>query len=138
MLTFKINSCRYSVENVKFWLEVNEFHRAIDVVRDTEERSRHEEKDVLVFAKEIFQTFIEEGSEMQINISEVQSQSIKQRFNTTDVISRDLFDSAQKEVYALMSRHSYPRFLSSKSNANYKAKVKVKRATRRNSAILPR
>jgi hypothetical protein len=122
-------------------LEVNEFHKAIDVLRDVEEKSNHDENDILTFAKEIFQTFIEDNSPMQINISEAQSNSIRQTLESSNVINRDLFDNAQKEIYALMSRHSYPRFLVSKSNVNYKARVeasrRAKKSLRRGSTIIP-
>lgn len=122
-------------------MEVNEFHKAIDVLRDVEEKSNHDENDILTFAKEIFQTFIEDNSPMQINISEAQSNSIRQTLESSNVINRDLFDNAQKEIYALMSRHSYPRFLVSKSNVNYKARVeasrRAKKSLRRGSTIIP-
>ena len=131
-----------SVENVKFWLEVNEFHKAADVIQHARENNCHNEKDLLTFAREIFSSFIEEGSDMQINISEAQSLSIRQRLESEETIKRDLFDNAQKEVYSMMSRHSYPRFLSSKSAVIYKTRLEnkidtVKRFSRRNSTVLP-
>lgn len=135
-------SREFSVENVKFWLEVNDFHKAVDMIHDTDEKSNIMEDDVINFAKEIFQTFIEEGSDMQINISEAQSKSVQQKLQLDGILKRDLFDNAQREIYALMSRHSYPRFISSKSHASYKAKVaekgKSSKSMRRKSAVLPR
>ncbi len=112
------------------------------MLHDTDEKSSIIEGDVINFAKEIFQTFIEEGSDMQINISESQSKSVQQKLQSAGALERDLFDNAQREIYALMSRHSYPRFISSKRHASYKAKVeqrvKLSKSMRRKSAILPR
>lgn len=126
-----------SVENVKFWLEVNEYHKAVDLLRQPEGHSSHDENDVLNFAKEIYQTFIMEGADMQINISDAQSQKIKQKLESNEAMTRNVFDEAQAEIYALMSRHSYPRFLSSKSHSIYKKKVKEQRSSRRKSTVLP-
>ena len=134
-LTFIIYSS--SVENIKFWSEVNEFHGAVDKLRDSEGSSTHDEKDILTFAKEIYQTFIVEGAQMQINISEAQSLSITQRLESNEsTVSRDLFDKAQKEIYVLMSRHSYPRFLSSNGNRSYKKREEEKIKTKK-SSVLP-
>ena len=122
-------------------MEVNEFHKAADIIQQAKEINCQNEKDLLTFGREIFNTFIEDGSDMQINISEAQSISIRQRLESDDTIKRDLFDNAQKEVYSLMSRHSYPRFLSSKSATSYKTRLEkkdvVKRFSRRNSTVLP-
>lgn len=130
-------SREFSVENIKFWSEVNEFHGAVDKLRDSEGSSTHDEKDILTFAKEIYQTFIVEGAQMQINISEAQSLSITQRLESNEsTVSRDLFDKAQKEIYVLMSRHSYPRFLSSNGNRSYKKREEEKIKTKK-SSVLP-
>lgn len=126
-----------SVENLRFWLEVNEFHKAVDNVQEIKANSCYNQKDLLTFAQEIYSTFIEEGSNLQINISEAQLVSIRNKLSSEEEVQRDLFDSAQREVYSLMSRHSYPRFLASyKSKATGETKLE-KRFTRRNSTILP-
>ena len=130
-----------SVENVKFWSEVNEFHKAVDVLRDGEGVSNHDENDVLIFAKEIYQTFIMEGADMQINISADQAKTIKERLESNgEALGRDVFDEAQAEIYSLMSQHSYPRFLSSKSCKNYKKRMedraRAKKSKRRNSTAV--
>ena len=125
-----------SVENIKFWAEVNEFHGAVDKIRDPEGSSTHDEKEILTFAKEIYQTFITEGAQMQINISEALSLSIKQRLESSEaMVDRDLFDRAQKEIYVLMSRHSYPRFLSSNNSGNYKKRMEEKIKTKKTSVL---
>ena len=129
---------------MKFWLEVNEFHKAADNVKDMKEDNCYSQKDLWTFAQEIFNTFIEEGSNMQINISEAQVISIRQKIASEEAITRDAFDNAQREIYSLMSRHSYPRFLSSKSAVSYKSKVASKKMNgdtrfgkRNNSTVLP-
>lgn len=99
-------------------------------MRDSEENSSHTENDIYNFAQEIHQTFIKDGAEMQINISEAQSMAIYKELESGGTIGRTLFDKAQKEIYALMSQHSYPRFLSSNSNSSYKEKMKQKKSNR--------
>lgn len=109
-------------------------------MRCSEGSSSHNENDVMTFAKEIYETFVEQGADMQINISESQSNAIKEKIESKEAIRRDVFDAAQTEIYGLMSQHSYPRFLSSKSNRKYKrkmAEMKANKSQRRKSTVHP-
>jgi hypothetical protein len=77
-----------------------------------QDESDYGENDLRVFANDIVDTYIKNDSEMQINISASQRNKVqKDVINTGGPIKRGVFDNAQKEVYAMMSRHSYPRFL---------------------------
>ncbi len=122
---------------MKFWLEVNKFHRAVDSVQNLiENGSQNHQNDLLTFAKEIYSTFVADGAEMQINISEAQLMDIRQKIESEDIVKRDLFDAAQKEIYSLMSRNSYPRFLSSLSSRASSINAGIGKSSRR-STVLP-
>ena len=105
----------------------------MDILRapTCEDKSDHDEVDIRTFAEEIFNTFVKVGSELQINISASQRKGIQQDMDKASRIERSLFDPAQKEVYAMMSRHSYPRFLASKTQESEKSRGK------RTSMVVP-
>ena len=63
-------------------------------------------------AIQIYNNFIK-ASDSQVNLSSLQRCQIRERINL-DRITRDLFDVAQKEIFSVMARDSYPRFLASK------------------------
>jgi hypothetical protein len=103
---------------------VNEFHTAVDCLRapgceDTTIGT--EEHDLRSFAKEIFDTYIKANAEYQVNISSAQRLLVHGQLTSTAKVSRDIFDKAQKDVFAVMSRDSYPRFLAS----DYEEKKKM-------------
>ncbi len=127
-----------SVENIQFWSVVTEFHKAVDILRapTCEDKSEHDESDIRAFAEEIFEKYIKVGSELQINISSSQRRAVEEQMQKSRVIKRSIFDNAQKEVYALMSRHSYPRFLASR-NQELKATSSKDSKSKRTSIILP-
>ena len=90
----------------------------------------------MAFAEEIFHKYIEVGSELQINISASQRKEIENELRHSGRrIERSIFDNAQREIYALMSRHSYPRFLASKDQ-EYKSE-QLKKHSKRKSYIFP-
>ena len=107
-----------SVENIRFWCVVSDFHKAVEILRvpTCEDKSEHDETDIRTFAEEIFDTYVRPGAEMEINISSNQRMKIKEQLNNSATIDKGIFDNAQREIYALMSRHSYPRFLTLKNN----------------------
>ncbi|XP_006013984.1 regulator of G-protein signaling 21-like [Latimeria chalumnae] len=89
----------FSEENIQFWLACEDYKR-------TELSSE------LAFkAQRIYEEFIKTDSPREINID----------FNTREAICKNIlspshscFDDAQKIIYNLMERDSYPRFLKSK------------------------
>lgn len=124
------------MENIRFWCAVNEFHNAVDLLRAPacQDESDYGEIDLRVFAQDIVDTYIKNDSEMQINISASQRNKVQRDVTTTGgPIKRGVFDNAQKEVYAMMSRHSYPRFLVTqhKEASNYSSGGK------RSSIVMP-
>ncbi|NP_001407953.1 regulator of G-protein signaling 21 isoform 2 [Mus musculus] len=88
----------YSEENVEFWLACEDFKK-------TECREK-----IATKAKTIYSEFIVADAPKEINID----------FSTRDLISRNIaeptpkcFDEAQKLIYSLMAKDSFPRFLKS-------------------------
>ena len=125
-----------SVENIQFWLVITDFHKALDILRapTCDDKSDHDESDIRAFADEIYSKYVKVGSELQINISSAQRKAIERALEKSGNIERSIFDNAQKEVYALMSRHSYPRYLASK---NQEAKISEASKSKRSSTVLP-
>lgn len=99
----------FSVENIRFWMVVNSFHKSVDVLKGVQDYSKTDELDLKAFADEIFNEYVEVGADLQINISSSQLSTIKNGIKNWDGVKRDLFDDAQKEVFLLMSRFTYPR-----------------------------
>lgn len=129
--------CFDSIENIRFWCIVNDFHKAVDILRapSCEDKSEYDESDIVAFAEEIFHKYIEVGSESQINISASQRKEIENALqNSGQRIERSIFDNVQREIYSLMSRHSYPRFLASKDQ-EYKSEIL--KYSKRKSIIYP-
>jgi len=123
-----------SVENIRFWCVINDFHRSVDILRapTCDDKSDHDESDIRAFAEEIFEKYVRVGSELQINISAVQRRKIEEEITKSSRIERSIFDNAQKEIYAVMSRHSYPRFLTIKNQEIQASQLKQSKSKRTN------
>ena len=130
----------FSSENIRFWCSVNDYRSKFDagaaaVVVAPPEKSTNaiddEEAGITLSAEglsgsvsspvpvskrelaiQIYNNFIE-ASESQVNLSSLHRCQIREGINL-DEITRDLFDVAQKEIFSVMARDSYPRFLASK------------------------
>ncbi|MEE6496283.1 hypothetical protein FKM82_002283 [Ascaphus truei] len=94
----------YSEENIEFWLACEDFKRTKTF---DELRSK---------AEIIHQEFIQPNASKQVNID----------FSARNVVTKELldptptvFDEAQKMIYILMERDSYPRFLKSDIFLNF-------------------
>lgn len=88
----------YSDENIEFWLTCEEYKKVKSSFRMSSK------------AKRIYEQFIKAESPKEINIDHQTREQIKRNVKTPTVHS---FDEAQKIVYGLMERDSYPRFLRS-------------------------
>ncbi|XP_037326691.1 regulator of G-protein signaling 13-like isoform X1 [Pungitius pungitius] len=88
----------YSDENIEFWLTCEDYKKIKSSFRMS---SR---------AKKIYEQFIKAESPKEINIDYQTREQIKRNVKTPTMHS---FDDAQKIVYGLMERDSYPRFLRS-------------------------
>ena len=88
----------FSDENIQFWHCVNELKNNTDDV-DVEEKAKH-----------IFNMYIAPCSPHEVNVDATTRQVT---IANMDHPSRNSFDEAQKAIYLLMSKDSYPRFLRS-------------------------
>ncbi|CAG03695.1 unnamed protein product, partial [Tetraodon nigroviridis] len=88
----------YSDENIEFWLTCEDYKKIKSSFRMS---SR---------AKKIYEQFIKVESPKEINIDYHTREQIKRNVKTPTL---HCFDDAQKIVYGLMERDSYPRFLRS-------------------------
>ena len=117
--------CWPSSENILFWCAVNDYkekyekekgvHDEVDI-ENTPRRTKNssiEEIDIGAIAREVYNVFIDTRSATQVNLSSKQRGDIKSELDSGQ-FKRETFDVAQKEIFSVMSRDSYPRFLSSK------------------------
>ncbi|XP_061153601.1 regulator of G-protein signaling 21-like [Syngnathus typhle] len=88
----------YSDENIEFWLTCEDYKKIKSSFRMTSK------------AKKIYEQFIKAESPKEINIDYHTREQIKRSVKSATV---HCFDDAQKMVYGLMERDSYPRFLRS-------------------------
>ncbi|XP_066536992.1 regulator of G-protein signaling 13 [Hoplias malabaricus] len=88
----------FSDENIEFWLICEDYKK----IKSTSRLSTR--------AKKIFEHFIQAEAPKEINIDHKTREVIKQNVLTP---TRRCFDEAQKIVFGLMERDSYPRFLRS-------------------------
>ncbi|XP_056615547.1 regulator of G-protein signaling 13 isoform X1 [Triplophysa dalaica] len=88
----------YSDENIEFWLTCEDYKKLT---------SSHK---MMARAKKIFEQFVKAESPKEINIDYHTREEIKRSVRKATV---QCFDEAQKIVYGLMERDSYPRFLRS-------------------------
>lgn len=70
-------------------------------------------------AQEIYNTFIDPRGGAQVNLSSKQRTDVKSAIDSGELV-RETFDAAQKEIFSVMSRDSYPRYLASKKNRQLK------------------
>mmetsp|Transcript_5020 Transcript_5020/g.6541 ORF Transcript_5020/g.6541 Transcript_5020/m.6541 type:complete len:503 (+) Transcript_5020:275-1783(+) len=99
-----------SIENLLFWKEGHRWRATFD---KTKEKKR------LHKLNEIYQTFIEADSPLEVNVSgdlkDAVSKAMKE--NNVDVTT---LDDCLNVTYALMARDTFPRFLRSNLYAEYK------------------
>jgi regulator of G-protein signaling len=89
----------YSEENLLFWTEVEKLK---DLLYDDEAYRKK--------SKDVYAEFVESMAPKEINISGTTRRKIAEELENDDT-TENLFKIAQHEVYVLMRRQSYPRFL---------------------------
>ena len=106
----------------------------MDILRGPtyDDKSEHDESDIRAFAEEIFEKYVRVESELQINISASQRRKIEEEMTKSSRIEISIFDNAQKEIYAMMGRHSYPRFLTAKFQEKQSSLLKQSKSKRTN------
>uniref|UniRef100_A0A8C8SYH4 Regulator of G-protein signaling 3 n=1 Tax=Pelusios castaneus TaxID=367368 RepID=A0A8C8SYH4_9SAUR len=88
----------FSEENLEFWLACEEYKK---IKSQTKMASK---------AKKIFAEYIAIQSCKEVNLDSYTREHTKENLQT---ITRSCFDLAQKRIYGLMEKDSYPRFLRS-------------------------
>ncbi|XP_030639706.1 regulator of G-protein signaling 13-like [Chanos chanos] len=88
----------FSDENIEFWLTCEDYKKIKSSFRMTSK------------AKKIYEQFVRAEAPREINIDYHTREQIKKNVKAPTV---QCFDEAQKIVYGLMERDSYPRFLRS-------------------------
>ncbi len=91
----------FCAENLEFW------EKAKDFLESFKERSKDNN---LNEAKEIFDTFIKSGSPKQLNIT-FDSMVKIEKYITDEKVEEDMFEFARGEVFELMKKDSYEKFL---------------------------
>ena len=82
--------------------------------------------------KKIFEKYVRVESELQINISASQRRKIEEEMTKSSRIEISIFDNAQKEIYAMMSRHSYPQSLTTRNQEIQASLLKQSKSKRAN------
>lgn len=89
----------FAEENLKFWLACEDLNTSGRSSKKLEKR-----------IKDIYDTYIDTRSTSEVNIDYKMRESIVQGLTKSDA---GIFKEAQHQIYSLMYRDSYPRFLSS-------------------------
>ena len=132
----------FSSENVRFWCAVNDYKAQFGdieskpgVATSTEvsdddnsvaptpqpppitniTKTKDDKIHLKLEAQEIYNTFIDPRGSAQVNLSSKQRTDVKSAIDSGELV-RETFDAAQKEIFSVMSRDSYPRYLASKKN----------------------
>lgn len=88
----------FAEENLKFWL-------ACEDLKNNRHNKKLERK-----IQDIYDTYIDTHSSSEVNIDYKMRENIVHQLQTNDVT---IFTEAQHQIYSLMYRDSYPRFLNS-------------------------
>jgi len=92
------------------------------------------ESELLEYAKEIFEVYIATEGELQINIPQSMVTEIRTVLENGKV-RRNMFDKAQREIFGIMSRDSFPRFIANRRKVSSLLQKSVSRRRNRVSAV---
>jgi hypothetical protein len=95
--------CASSGENLLYWLEIENYKKLSPsdgaVLKDR--------------ADNIYDLYIDDDADRKINVSNTQSNIVKDKIDR-GIISIDMFNETQTEIFNLMEKDSFPRFKKSK------------------------
>lgn len=113
---------------VRFWVAVNEYKAKFDEEScppsstsdtDDEEADKHDadtaggkenfESEIHSLASDIYDSFVKD-TEHQVNLSSRHKNDLERAIDSKQ-LRKDTFDAAQKEIFGVMARDSYPRYL---------------------------
>lgn len=124
------STCSSSFYKVRFWVAVTEYKAKFDEESypnlseaDTDDETetttsndgagRAEkttpQSEIIDLARSIYATYVEDA-EHQVNLSFKHKSDLKKAIDSNE-LKENTFDAAQKEIFALMARDSYPRYL---------------------------
>ena len=117
-----------TIPPVRFWVAVNEYkakfdeescplYSTVDVDTDDDEAETSDaaggkesgESEIYKMALYIYASFVED-TEHQINLSSKHKSDLKKAIDSR-ILCKETFDACQKEIFGVMSRDSYPRYL---------------------------
>ncbi|GMI14677.1 hypothetical protein TrVE_jg1563 [Triparma verrucosa] len=113
----------FSVENIRFWQAVNQYREICnsETLEDMKETAVH-----------IYEEYVKPGSEFQVNLPMTMAKQIKKDIDT-DNVTVELLDKGQLEIFNLMERDSYQRFLQSRAQKTRRASTAGGKGRRRKS-----
>ncbi len=98
----------FSIENIRFWQAINQYRN----------ESFKDHLELLETAEHIFDEYVKPGCENQVNLPMTMVKKIQKALKTdADHVDTTLFDQGQNEIFNLMSRDSYQRFIASRQKA---------------------
>lgn len=100
----------HSEENLKFWLAVEK----MKAIQDSAKR--------YILIQRIYKEFIEPRAANEINVEAWVRKAVKAKLDEPDA---DIFEPAQNQVYLLMYRQSWPRFLASRTFESLRVHLKA-------------
>jgi len=116
---------------VRFWVDVNEYKAKFDEEScspssaDTDDETepstsvgKISESEIYDMARFIYASYVED-TEHQINLSSKLKLDLKRALDSKQ-LSRGTFDAAQKEIFDVMARDSYPRYLAASKRQRLK------------------
>ncbi len=116
----------YSDENIDFWTDVEKFH-ALSITASYS----GEDNDLIAaleLGKFIHSTYIQKDADREVNIPATVSDSIQSLELTSEndrKINISFFATAQQEIYDLIERDTYPRFLSEYNNFHNSSRLHI-------------
>jgi len=123
------STCSSSFYKVRFWVAVTEYKAKFDEESypnlseaDTDDETetttsndgvgrgdKTPQSEIVDLARSIYATYVEDA-EHQVNLSFKHKSDLKKAIDSNE-LKENTFDAAQKEIFALMARDSYPRYL---------------------------
>ena len=119
----------FAITPVRFWVAVNEYKSKFDeescppssAADDDDEDDTNDargseenlESEILALAKNIYDSFVLDSGQHQVNLSSRHKSDIRKAIESKQLV-KDTFDAAQKEIFGVMARDSYPRYLGSR------------------------
>ena len=107
----------FSVENIRFWQAVNQYKELCKGEGST---------DMVHAAEHIYDEYVKAMSDFQVNLPMTMVKQIKKDIDTNNV-SVDIFNNGQLEIFNLMERDSYQRFLASRAQKARRGSMASKR-----------